>query len=210
VPPRAATTGGGKAAGGVGNGGAPATGGRTPDSGDGGGSTVDAGAADASRDCELLDADVPDAAPAAYCGAAAAAACGPRFDEAACEALIAGRLAQVPACCRGALAALFECAGRYGMRCSELSGDALFAPECAAVEEQWDRCTGSGDNCTEVHKPASGSALASCWIECDQYAATCSFNAPDQASCTCIYGPQRGHAFGADVCDPATIAAACK
>jgi hypothetical protein len=175
-----------------------------------GGSGVDAGTVDAARECGPLEAEVPDATPAGFCSAAVAAACAPGLDQTTCERSIRSRIARAPSCCHGVLSRLLACADRYGLRCASLSDDVLFAPECASVEEEWDLCAGSGDNCTEVIGVASSDAGAACQIECDQYAADCFRGSVGAISCTCTFGRRVGHTFSPRTCDALAIAADCK
>jgi hypothetical protein len=162
-----------------------------------------------ARDCGAARAADPDAGVATYCSAIVQAACLPWLDFATCRRIAATRFGQAPPCCQANLERLIDCAGRHQMRCASLSDDVLFPPECAAIEEEWNVCMGSGDNCTSDILASPPDGGVACRVECDQYAADCS-RTGDELTCTCTFGPRSGHAFAVPSCDDAAIAAACK
>jgi hypothetical protein len=170
----------------------------------------DAGGLDAARDCGPKAAEAPDAALAGFCNAAVAAACVVSLDQATCEQSIRSRTERTPSCCQDALSRLLECGARHGLRCASLSDDVLFTPECAAVEEEFDVCTGSRDNCAQVIRLSLSDAGAACRFECDQYAADCFRGGAGEISCSCTFGPRLGHTFPSQACDVTEIAANCK
>jgi hypothetical protein len=140
----------------------------------------------------------------AYCQKAASLSCIDANPYEACIAELQSFAAEYASGCCGARAAeLLDCGLQHGLRCADTSDDVLFNPACASVEEAFDRCSGSHDNCTiEVSVATSGSTY-----ECDQYAATC-----ENGVCTCTFGPHVGKTFtpSGDTFDETSVAAACK
>ena len=147
---------------------------------------------------------------AAICEKVVALPCRAGMPQQACQADITASTTKASqgvddACCRAALAELLRCGAEHGVHCAMLSDDVLFAPDCSSVEEKWDQCSGSNDNCTEV-LPA-GKWL----IECDQYGADCSMTAAGAFDCACTSGPHLGVKFAASSGDNvAVIAKNCK
>ncbi len=131
-----------------------------------------------------------DAAILAFCQASIVMPCAEWGTSVpACQAQIDNAIPGLDPCCLSPLVTQFECGATYGFRCSEISFDLLFAPECSAVEEVVDQCLGSGDNCSL----AVGSGT--CEIECDQYAAKCLTLDGGGYACTCTFGPHLGEQY---------------
>ncbi len=139
------------------------------------------------------------------CDELSAAGCQQVIQYDACLAEVDQFLAEFEGdCCAGAVVALYRCGLTNGFRCAEHSDDILFTPACAAVEEQFDECSGSSDNCTQSIGQGE-------WVvECDQYAADCSLGSPE-IQCVCTFGPHTGTSFVVPDDDVlARVEASCK
>jgi hypothetical protein len=160
--------------------------------------------------CPSADAAPADAAVSDLCAELASLPCVSPQAIAGCSASVQAWLAQESACCLPALHALIACGAEHGLRCALLSDDILYQPACAAIEEAYDVCSGSHDNCTQILMPVSGGL--ECLTECDQYAADCSGPTGGPYGCTCTFGPKSGTSFVIASCTnlPVDVALACK
>jgi hypothetical protein len=97
-------------------------------------------------------------------------------------------------CCYPLFAAAFACGVEHGLTCSNWGYHRL-PPACADLQEAYQVCLGSGDECQNINNAETGI------YECDTYSASCNALGNPQP-CVCGTGPHVNETFTFDGTEP--------
>jgi hypothetical protein len=174
---------GSRSEGGAGNGAAEAGGAANGEAG-GGGTAGGAGAAGAGPLCPPEGTRTPELSVDDVCVAVVGLGCGSNLTEVTCRRMFEERAAPFEGtCCYPLYAAAYACGLEQGFHCSAWYGGWVkLDAACAELQEAYQVCLGSGDECF-----VTGGPDAQGHHECDNYSAGC-FHRPEPSTCTCSNG----------------------